>query len=345
MTQPTVALVYGRVAPDASEDEQDVLVQVETVRAALATLGRRTLDVPVTLDLASAAARLLEAAPVVAFNLAETIDGRGSLIHVVPSLLESLGIPFTGAPCEAIVLTSHKLLAKRALAADGIRTPRWVTAADAISGRSPVVFPPSWIVKSVWEHASIGLSDSAVVRSAEELAAETRRRSAREPLEHLFLEEYVDGREFNLALLGGRTGARGGAETPQSLPPAEIRFMDWPADKPRMVGWQAKWDASSPEYTGTPRTFAFAETDAPLLAELVRISRACWRLFSLRGYARVDFRVDAAGAPWVLEINTNPCLAPDAGFMAAARQAGLTIEDVVERIVSDAAVTKAACTE
>jgi D-alanine-D-alanine ligase len=339
MMQPTVALVYGRVGPDASEDEKDVLVQVRTVRAALAALGRRTLDVPVTLNLASAAALLERSAPVVAFNLAETIDGKGSLVHVVPSLLDSLRIPFTGAPCEAIVLTSHKLLAKKALAAEGIRTPKWFTAAAAVSGRSALAFPPAWIVKSVWEHASIGLSDSAVVRSMAELAEETRKRVEREPLEHLFVEEYIDGREFNLALLGG------GAQAPQGLPPAEIRFKDWPADKPRMVGWRAKWDESSPEYTGTPRTFDFPESDAPLLAELVRISGACWRLFSLRGYARVDFRVDASGTPWVLEINTNPCLSPDAGFMAAARQAGLTIEDVVGRIVEDAAVAKAACIE
>jgi D-alanine-D-alanine ligase len=338
MTQPTVALVYGRVAPDASDDEKDVLVQVDTVRGALAALGRRTIDVPVTLDLASAAAVLRASGPVVAFNLAETIDGRGSLIHVVPSLLQSLGIPFTGAPCEAIVLTSHKLLAKKALGAEGIRTPGWLTAADALSGGSSPAFPPAWIVKSVWEHASIGLSDSAVARSPAELSREVGERSAREPLEHLFVEEYIEGREFNLALLGG------GAEAPRSLPPAEIRFVDWPAGKPRVVGWRAKWDETSPEYRGTPRSFDFPEEDAGLLAELVRISRACWRLFSLRGYARVDFRVDAKGTPWVLEVNTNPCLAPDAGFLAAARQAGLTVEDVVERIVADAAVSRAACT-
>ncbi len=335
MKEPTVAIIYGRVDPAASEDEKDVLVQVETVRASLLSLGRRTLDVPVSLDLGAAAEVLKASAPVVAFNLAETIEGKGSLIHLVPTLLQSLGIPFTGAPCEAIVLTSHKLLAKKILAAEGIATPRWSTAADARAG---LPFPPAWIVKSVWEHASIGLEDSSVVQSAAELDAEIRRRTLREPLEQLFVEEYIDGRELNLALLGA------GAE-PQSLPPAEIQFVGYPRGKPRVVGYRAKWTAGSFEYANTPRRFDFPDTDAGLLQELVRLSRECWRIFSLRGYARVDFRVDASGKPWVLEINTNPCLSADAGFMAAAARAGLTIDEVVRRIVADAAVARAACVD
>jgi D-alanine-D-alanine ligase len=72
-----------------------------------------------------------------------------------------------------------------------------------------------------------------------------------------------------------------------------------------------------------------------LLATLADLGRACWDLFELRGYARVDFRVDQSGRPWVLEINANPCIAPDAGFMAAAAQAGLTIDEVVARIIAD----------
>jgi D-alanine-D-alanine ligase len=336
MTEPTVALVYGRVEPDAPEDEKDVLVQAAAVRAALAARGRRTVDIPVTLDLRDAAEALRAVEPVVAFNLVESIGGRGSLVHIVPALLESMGIPFTGASCEAIVVTSHKLLAKKLLAAEGIATPGWATAAEA--GR--LAFPPSRIVKSVWEHASIGLEDSAVAGTPREMEAEIRRRTAREPLEHLFVEEFIDGRELNLSLLGGLGGG-----SPQSLPPAEIRFVDWPRGKPRMVGWRAKWADGSPEYERTQRRFDLPESDAALVQELVRLARECWRIFGLRGYARVDFRVDAAGRPWVLEINANPCLAPDAGFMAAAGRAGLGMEDVVARIMADVSFAGAACRE
>lgn len=334
MGQRTIALVYGRVDSDAPPDEQDVLVQLDTVRSALRALGYDTTDVPLSLDLGVSAAVLRSVRPLAAFNLAETIEGKGNLIHLAPSLLESLGIPYTGAPAEAIILTSHKLVSKRLLAAAGIDTPPFASAADA--GAGLIAFELPGIVKSVWEHASIGLEDSAIVRTPEELAAETRRRCRGESPAHLFVERYIDGREFNLALLGGGEPA---AE-PQVLPPAEIRFVDYPRGKPRIVGYRAKWDEGSFEFHSTPRRFQFPREDAALLEGMSGIARACWKLFGLRGYARVDFRVDDGGRPWVLEVNANPCISPDAGYMAAAGQAGLSREDVVRRILSDARILK-----
>jgi D-alanine-D-alanine ligase len=327
MSGQKIAIVYGRVDASAPADEKDVLVQVDAVRTALQKLGHQTMDVPVSLDLGVTAAVLKAAGPVIAFNLAETIDGKGSLIHLAPSLLDALGIPYTGAPCEAIILTSHKLLGKKCLAAAGISTPPWATAEGARNGG--LSFPPPWIVKSIWEHASIGMEDSSVAGSRDELSAELERRGAREGVENLFVEGFIEGREFNLALVSGEDG-------PQNLPPAEIEFVDYPDGKPRVVGYRAKWDEGSFEYGRTPRKFDFSRQDAPLVEELVRLSRECWRLFGLRGYARVDFRVDASGRPWILEVNTNPCLSPDAGFMAAAARAGLSMEEVVNRIVREA---------
>lgn len=334
MGQRTIALLYGQVEADAPEDEKDILVQVETVRSALHNLGYATEDVQLTLDLDTASERLRSLQPSLVFNLAETIGGKGSLIHLAPSLLDSLGIAYTGAPTEAILFTSHKLLAKRMLAAGDIDTPPWISASAAL--RAGPSFAPPFIVKSVWEHASIGMEDSAVAFSRAELEAEIRRRSARERQGHLFVERYVEGREFNLALLGGQEDS----DLPQGLPPAEIRFVGYPRGKPMFVGYRAKWDEGSFEYGSTPRSFDFPPDDAALLATLKRLSLACWEIFGLRGYARVDFRVDAEGKPWVLEINTNPCLSPDAGFMAAAGRAGLSRNDVVRRIIADTAMQK-----
>ena len=192
-------------------------------------------------------------------------------------------------------------------------------------------FPPPWIVKSVWEHASVGLEDGSVAATHEALADEIARRTRTERIEHLFVEGYVEGREFNLALLGGTSDGE-----PQSLPPAEIQFLGYPVGKPKMVGYRAKWDEGSFEYGNTPRRFDFPGEDERLLQTLISMSRKCWKAFELRGYARVDFRVDGSGRPWVLEINTNPCISPDAGFMAAAGRAGLSMEDVVRRIVAEA---------
>ena len=144
-----------------------------------------------------------------------------------------------------------------------------------------------------------------------------------------FAEDYIDGREFNLSVLATDLG-------PSVLPSAEIEFTDFPADKPKIVGHDAKWNEHTAEYMNTPRRFTFTHGDQPLLDELQSLARRCWEVFCLRGYARVDFRVDADGQPWILEINANPCLSPDAGFAAAVAQAGLTFDTVVSRILHDA---------
>ena len=156
------------------------------------------------------------------------------------------------------------------------------------------------------------------------------RRAAGEGIENIFVERYVEGREFNIALLGDGSGSG-----PRNLPPAEIDFIGYPQGKPRIVGYKAKWAEGSYEYHNTPQRYDFPREDTPLLEILVSLSRRCWDLFGLRGYARVDFRVDAAHTPWVLEVNTNPCVSPDAGFMAAADRAGLTLADVVYCILAD----------
>ena len=101
-----------------------------------------------------------------------------------------------------------------------------------------------------------------------------------------------------------------------------------------MVGFRAKWQEDSEEYRNTPRRFEFVPGDTPLLAELENLARRCWHLFHLAGYARVDFRVDPDGRPFVLEVNTNPCLSPDAGFAAALDRAGISYNHGIRRILT-----------
>src|SRR5262249_8619299 len=123
-----------------------------------------------------------------------------------------------------------------------------------------------------------------------------------------FAEAFVDGRELNLTMLAPASAG----DPPLVLPPAEIDFSAFPAGKPRMSGWAAKWDEGSFEYHHTPRRFSFPERDLAILDETTRLAAACWDLFDLAGYARVDFRVDDAGRPLILEVNSNPCLSSDA---------------------------------
>jgi D-alanine-D-alanine ligase len=325
-----IAVIHGAVAAGADPDEQDVLVQAAAVSEGLTALGHEPVTVPVTLDLEAAAQRLANLHVDLAFNLVESLGGRGCLIHLVPSLLDALGIPYTGASAEAMMLTSNKLLAKQWLAASGLPTPRWITASE-MQEASKISGP--WLIKSVWEHASIGLDEDSVVMDAhwKVLQAEMERRCGKLG-GACFAEAYIDGREFNLSLLAGG-GSLGCAEV---LPAAEIRFDAYPPGKARVVGYRSKWQEDSFEYHHTPRSFVFPGSDAALLERLGELTLACWRLFRLRGHARVDFRVDPTGQPWILEVNANPCLSPDAGFAAAAREAGLSLAEALRRIIADA---------
>jgi D-alanine-D-alanine ligase len=322
-----IAILHGAVGADAGPDEQDVLVEVDCIRRALVALGHRPLPVPLTLDLEAARRRLLQVRPALVFNLVESLDGNGALIHLATSLLDALGIPYTGAQTDAMFLTSSKLVAKRIMRAAGIPTAPWWEP----QGGSPLPdFAGPYIVKSVWEHASIGIDDTSVTADRRVAAAVLRKRR-RALGGQWFVERYIDGREFNIGLLGGPTD---GGIVPQILPMAEMQFVDFPAGKPRIVGYTAKWHDGSFEERHTQRDFDWSAREPELLARLEQVARDTWRLFRMSGYARVDMRVDAAGEPFVLEINANPCLSPDAGFMAAAERVGLRAVDVVARILA-----------
>ena len=127
-----------------------------------------------------------------------------------------------------------------------------------------------------------------------------------------------------------------GLDGPQILPIGEMDFSTFPADKPRIIGHRAKWNEGSFEYNNTPRSFSVLEQDRSLVEQLERLALQCWQLFGLRGHVRIDFRVDQEGKPWILEVNTNPCLSPDAGYAAALEEAGVGYDEAVRRIVERA---------
>jgi D-alanine-D-alanine ligase len=309
-------LVHDAAAAAGRPDSSDTLLEAQAIAAALAKQGYETATLPVGLDLGAVERSVRELAPYAVFNLVESLDGRGRLLHVVPALLESRRVPFTGCSAQALATTSHKVAAKKLLRQAEIATP-------ATLGDSGVVGP--WIVKSVFEHASLGLDDSSVVRDARGAARILEARRAEFGGEW-FAERFVPGRELNVAILATPSG-------PRVLPVAELTFEGYPEDKPAIVGYAAKWDADSFEYRHTVRSF---DVEPELVRRVERLALACWDLFGLDGYARVDFRVDALGLPFVLEINANPCLSPDAGFAAALERAGIGYGDAIGWLVADA---------
>jgi len=317
-----VIIYHSPLAEDAPADELDVLDEAAYFRAGLETLGFEVLVWPFPFDMKTLEKQLQQVKPVVMVNLVETILGSGRLVHIGPALFEHFQVPYTGCQSGAIYTTSDKILAKKLMNDAGIPTAEFLTY-DSLKKRTEIS-PGPWIVKSVWEHASFGLDENEklLFENRDELL---KRFEKEKNPDHFFAERYIHGREFNLSIIGGKTD-------PEVLPPAEIRFT-YPDGKPRIIGYKAKWDEASFEYINTNRSFDFSDADQYLLEKLKHICHQCWEVFGLSGYARVDFRVDEAGNIFVLEINANPCISADSGFVAAATRAGLSQKEVVERIV------------
>jgi len=324
MKNKRVVFLYEKLSVNPKEDELDVIRQMKHIRKALLKLGYSTDEIPFSIDLEWVMKELKRLKPWVVFNLVETTLGTGQLLHIAPSILTYLKIPFTGVSLDALFITTNKVLSKKQLKLLNIPTSEWYML-DEIDKLNP---KSRYIVKPINEDGSLGLDENCVFNGSD--------KSFRKKLEKLdkktfFIEEFIDGREFNLSVLGGKKG-------PQVMPPAEILFTDYPEDKPKVVGYHAKWTEDSFEYTHTPRTFRIKKKDLSLVKELQTIALKCWNDFDLKGYVRVDFRVDRNNHPYVLEINGNPCIAPESGYVAATKMAGLKFPEVVKRILEDAVI-------
>ncbi len=301
-------------------DDLDTAATAGAVVAALGRLGFRSECVTVGLDL-SQLAGLASRRPAAVFNLVESIDGDAGLAHLPCPVLDHLGLAYTGAPTAAYIESSSKLLTKARLAAAGIATPAWWLDGREVPAATTV------IVKSVQEHGSLGLDAGSVVpgrAAAAEIAARQLRFGGR-----FFAEAFVAGREFNIALLesDGRPGV---------LPIAEMRFAGFAGDRPRIMDYSAKWDPADPAYRQSGASFGVEGEEPDLAASLTEIALHCWAAFGLRGYARVDIRLSDSGDPLVLEVNANPCLAPDAGFFLALARTGRGYDEMIADILSAA---------
>ncbi|WP_264210745.1 D-alanine--D-alanine ligase family protein [Leisingera thetidis] len=312
----SIIVMHGASGDDP--DERDTRDTAEAIRAALSRRGfdARLAHVsgrPSTLPWA------VGDRPGLVFNMVEAIDRDMQRAAEVLPLLEEDGIPYTGCSSAAQLAALSKTAQKRLMARHGLPTPAWPQSGPALAKLDRV------IVKSVTEHASLGIDPQSVVpgaRAVKEIARREARFGGR-----FFAEEYIPGREFNLSLLEF-------GEDVKVLPPAEILFQDFTPDAPRIVDYAAKWDETAHSYHHTPRQFTFPNSDNALLGLLADLARRTWEVFGLSGYARVDFRVDAGGRPWILEVNTNPCLAPDAGFAAAAEQTGMGYDALIAHLAA-----------
>ncbi|MEI9932582.1 MAG: ATP-grasp domain-containing protein [Rhizomicrobium sp.] len=254
------------------------------------------------------------------FNVVESVFGAGIYSSLAPAMLDRLNVPYTEPRRRISPATTDKPFGKNVLRVGG--------GGDAALGRPVQTGMGSilmrYIVKAADEDSSVGIDDASVVRGSE---AKARAEHCQKKFGgRWFAEAYVDGREFNIAVMASDNG-------PFVFPLAEMRFNDeWPDGKPKLVSFAAKWEEDTFDYNGSQRRFGCEDEEPELARQLIETTKKVWHLFSLRGYARVDFRVDKDNKPWVLEINPNCCISTDAGFAAAAGQAGIPYDELINRV-------------
>ena len=320
------AVLREEVDQDAAADALDTVEMARAVTESLELCGWETRQILLGRDAPAFGAELAQAAPDLAFNLVESFVGQAALACVAPALCRAAGVPFTGADEGALTAAADKALCRRIMVAAGIPAPEGTSLAELRQGLFPG--PGTYIVKSRFEDASLGLDDDCVIEASDAPGLLGSMEALAPRLGgDCVAERFVAGREFNLAILAGPDGA------PHPLPLAEMVF-DRAMPGPAILGYAAKWHVGSEAYAASVRSFDLG-SPAPTQA-MIRAGLRCWEVFGLAGYARVDFRVSDDGNAFVIDVNPNPCIAPGSGFTAAARQAGLTHAAVVRAIVDDA---------
>jgi D-alanine-D-alanine ligase len=322
MENKKVIIYFNQLSENPQADELDVLEQAEMVEDALQQLGYHVIRLPFSFDLLRAVGEIRKLKPDLIFNLVESIDNNGEFCYFAPAIFNHLQIPYSGVQLEAMFNTTNKMLAKELFVAKGIPTAAWFTLEEL-----DLLDPDTrYILKPSWEEGSLGIDENSIFQGNDHDFVEKAKQLQRG---RFFVEKLIEGREYNVAVLGGNKG-------PEVLPLAEMQFIDFPEDKPKIMGYTAKWKEDSFEYKNTRRTYEYEDEDIPLRNQLEVLALKCWNEFNMCGYIRVDIRVDKDNNPYVLEINTNPCLSENGGFYAASVKKGYSFKEVIERIVEDA---------
>lgn len=254
-------------------------------------------------------------------NLIESVDGNSHFESYCAGLFEMLGIQYTGNTGLTLGNCLFKQRTKRILIGSGIPTPKYLVAQYRSKEKlnfEELKFP--MMVKLLSEDASIGISENSVVKNMDELYKR---------MEYLFvnfkqdllIEEFIDGRELNVSILDNEV-----------LPISEISFKGLSKGLPKIITYEAKWSPESEYYKHTVPVCP-AKLSERTVKKVSEIALASFNAMGCRDYARVDIRLSKNNSPYVIEVNPNPDISPDAGFARSAAAAGFSYEMLIKRLV------------
>jgi len=309
---------------DALEPPIDPVI--EQLTGALRTLGHEIESLVVDREIDALAGALRQHAPDLVFNLAESFRGKSALESNVAALLNLIDYRYTGSSPAGLFLAGDKSLTKKVLRFHGIQTPEFATLyRGAVDWAGDLTFPV--IVKPPQEDASLGITSASVVREIKDLFARIDELQS-EYQTPVLVEQFIEGREFYVGVLGNAN--------PEALPVIELDFSAFPADRPRIASWNAKWgedgEGSGAEFAGTESIFP---TNLPeeLVDRMRHVAVEAFNALRLRDYARIDLRVSESGEIYVIEVNPNCYLERESEFSRAAKQYGLEYDALIARIV------------
>jgi len=326
-----IAVLYNDDDALAHGDARDAIaVQAvagcaQAVARALRARGHAAVELGIAPDPRAAVRQVAELRTDLVFNLVEGIGGDPRKDQAFAWLLELHGLAYTGAGPRGLGLCLDKSITRAVLAADGLPVPRGAPFEREDAPLGALRFP--LIVKPSREDASHGISAQSVVR--DEVALRERVRAVLETYaQPALVEEYIEAREINAALLAGPRGL-------ELLPLSEIDYSGFEPGEPHIVTYAGKWIEGSRDWNLTQvipaRGFAAGQRD-----QLERVARRAFDVLGLADYGRVDLRLDAHDQPFVIDVNPNPDISPGAGFLLAAQRASLSYDDVIARIVESA---------
>ena len=306
-----------------NENSKEYDQVVPQVARTLRRLGHRVSVLGVHGDVKRLIAGLSRRKPELVFNLMEMFGDNVFGDIPVTGLLELLGVRYTGSGPGELYLSQDKGLTKKLLAFEDILYPRYAVFSRQAAFETGGNLRMPLFVKPLRSDASLGIGGKSLVHDA--VALMERVAAIHKELEDSALaEEYIDGREFYVGVLGNAQ--------PKALPPVEVDFTGFPEGVPKVMDSKAKWDERSKEYKGTRSVLANLPDEQR--ARLQKVAVDAYRALRVRDYGRVDLRLTDTGDIYVLEVNASCYLERSSEFAMAAGAMGTDFPRLIERIVN-----------
>ncbi len=303
-------------------EELTPIEEYELMAEKLSKSGFKAYPLNISDDLGILVKDITKNKPDVIFNFMELYKENARLEMNIVGLLELLGIPYTGANPMALANCQSKVLAKRILNSYGIRTARYILIRQ-VSNRYDHDLKYPLIIKPAFEDASVGIENNSIVEDSKSLRERVNYTLSffQQPA---LVEEYIEGRELNIAVLGDND--------PAALPISEIDFSQMPDHLYNIVSYQAKWD---PNHEAYHKTIPSCPAKLPKRIEMKakQIALNVFKIMGCRDYARIDMRLSVDNKLYVLEVNPNPDLTESAGFMRSAEAAGYSYIETLKKII------------